>query len=287
MIRTAAIAAIGLVVVLAAAPARADGGAKPSRRGTRVFPVAGADGGAITSELAAALDAEVAAVPIDDAAGVLGCTIDDDGCLAAIARQLRATRLVFATAAGDAVTLSRFDADAGTAPTHASFTLSGATPRERARGLIDEARGFLDLPAPAPTATDETSAPVPLDPPAPAPRRGHVPRYAWALIGGGALVAATGGGFLLSARSLRQDVESAPTTTRDDIDRLRSLEATGKTRTTIGDGLVIAGGAAVVTGVVLAIVHRGGGDSGPEAAARTVAIQPTTGGAIVSTQVRW
>jgi hypothetical protein len=283
VIRAGVIAAVALVA--AAPPAAADA--------TKVFPLAGTLRGdaagapaAMTAALVTALDAEVAAVAIDDAASVLGCAIDDTSCLAAIARSLSASRLVFgsvATAGGRAqVTVTTYTR--GEAAAHRTFALAGTTPDELAVALIADAGPFLGVPAPVEAdppgpAADPTAIPA-APPPAPAPRRG-TPRYAWGVIAGGVVLAGVGGGFLWSARSLRDDVARAPTATRDEVDRLLQLEATGRRRTRIGGALAIAGGAVVITGVVLAIVHRGGDREARDASAVRVEPALVPGGAMV------
>jgi hypothetical protein len=281
----------GALAVIAIAAAASSAGASP----TKVFPLGGSadragDRDAIAEALATALGAETAAVAIDDAAGVLGCSVDEASCLDAIARSLAAETLVFGEVSERSgrvrVALTRHVRGGSSA--RAEFDADGAGPGDRAAALLRAAGAFLELPP----STDEDPPPpdtaVLPDAPAPAPaprsRRG-IPRYVWGVIGGGVVIAGVGGGFLLSARSLRDDVANAPTATREDFDRLTALEATGRRRTRIGGALAIAGAAVAITGVVLAIVHGRGGDDDarekPDATALRVEPALVPGGAMV------
>lgn len=78
----------------------------------------------------------------------------------------------------------------------------------------------------------------------------------WAMVGGGAVIAAAGVVMLVSAQSIKRDVQNAPTGTLAEIQRLRALEDKGAQRTLIGNVLLIGGGVALAAGVVRAVIQR-------------------------------
>jgi hypothetical protein len=77
--------------------------------------------------------------------------------------------------------------------------------------------------------------------------------YAWWITGGGAALAAGGAIFLDLAQGKQDDVDGAPIGSVDDFHHLQDLEDEGARDTTIGNVLLVAGGAALATGVALVL----------------------------------
>jgi len=255
------------VLVVAGTTAHAD--PKPL-----VFPLAGAPP-AVTRALADAIGADVAKVTLEVAAEVFGCDVESAPCLEQVADSLGTRRLVFGTIAQDdrtvRVTLTRFDR--GSAPQQRTFALAARTTDELAQALVRAASPLLDLAAPEP------SAPPVAAPRETAPAAPRVTTGTWLVIGGGATLAVVGAGFLWSAYSLRNEVESAPMRSDADFLRLRELERRGTTRAYTGDVLVAVGGAVIAAGVIRAVVQRSSRRA--DSRAPSITIAPITGGAAV------
>jgi hypothetical protein len=266
-----------VAVVAASSAARAD---------TTLFPLTGPSAEALTARLASELGATLSTVALEDAAGLLECTIDKDDCLAEVARSVSADRIVFGvvskTSTSLRVTLTKYDA--GKKRVVRTFELTGGPDRHADELATAIGPMFDKKRAPAPVDPPPKPRPKPTPKPEPDPvvdtvdtaplpdtenpvrvdsssDRPPTPLYVWGLIGGGVAAIGGGVGFLMSARTLRDDVESAPTETPEDFDRLTALERSGRNRTLAGNILLITGGVAAATGVVLAIVHRTRGGS--------------------------
>ena len=87
-------------------------------------------------------------------------------------------------------------------------------------------------------------------------RAAGVPRGALIVgIGGGALLV---GGFVMwgLASATQGEIDDAPTATVADLEHLAALESDGRRYASIGNGLVIGGGVAVVAAGVWVLVHR-------------------------------
>lgn len=291
-------------VVFSAAPARADDT-------PRVFPLLATSPlppgladtpSALTDALADLLDGVTTERSLADFGKQLRCDVEMSSCLDAVARALLTSRLVYGTlaAAPDGkikVKLVRFDsAETGSEMHHRSFTLTAQTPKRLGKQLARSAALMFDLPAPeepppvkepvAPREPDPAPAPDPDPEPTPDPAPvdepasgGRITRSTWGLVGGGALGAAVGAGFLISARGLGSLAERAPRETLDDFRRLTAIERAGRIRTQIGGTLLVAGGAVLATGAVRAILQRSSGT--PDSMERSVAIVPTSGGAAI------
>jgi len=247
---------IGLAVVVATVHA-----AEADK--VRVFPLAGMPdpgvNGKLTKALADSIDAEVANVPIEDAAGLLECDPESSACLTAVAKSVSADRLVFGTITiveDDKlkVTLTRFN-PAGPDRQQRTFVIRGEGADELATDLVRASGPLFGRQDKPPDIVDDKGD----DTPDLGPKRrpGKVSVATWAIAGGG--IAAIGGGvaFLLSAQNLRAAVDNAPRNTPDDFAKLRALEDKGVLRTRIGDVLVVAGGIAVAVAVVRGVLeHR-------------------------------
>jgi hypothetical protein len=125
------------------------------------------------------------------------------------------------------------------------------------------------------TATDPGSTPAQT---ADKPTGGRITKGTWALIGGGALIAAGGGGFLYSARDLRDQIRAAPRVTDDDLRRLSDLQDDSILRDRIGTALAVGGGLVVAVGVMRAMAQR---DSGQKESEPKLSLVPVSGGAAV------
>lgn len=235
----------------------------------------------VTKALAQSIGAVVASVPIEDAAGLLECDPEASTCLAAVAKSLGVERLVFGSISYHAggkykVTLTRFDV--GPDRQQQTFELSGGTADQLASELVKASSSLFggvtieedptpDPTKPAPEPVKDRSAP------------GKITTGTWALVGGGAVLAAGGTVMLVSAQSIKRDVQNAPTDSLDDIRRLRALEDKGVQRTLIGNVLLIGGGVALAAGVIRAVIQR----KSSVAVADDPIVQPvpTEGGAMI------
>lgn len=119
---------------------------------------------------------------------------------------------------------------------------------------------FEAVPAEEPEAGDDAGAGdrddlVATEPEA--PRGGlDLPRKTWLWGGGGLASVAVGALFLQSARSRQDDIDSAPTGTVADLEALRDEEAAARRYSIVGTTLLVAGGAALVTGAIYAVRHK-------------------------------
>lgn len=213
----------------------------------------------LTKALATSINAVVASVPIEDAAGLLECDPENSTCLAAVAKSLGVERLVFGTVNHEGgklkVTLTRFDV--GPDRQQQTFDLAGGSPDQLATELVKASSAlFGGVTIEEDPTPDPTPGPGPDKPVEDKGVPGKITTGTWALVGGGAVFAAAGVVMLVSAQSIKRDVQNAPTDTLDDIRRLRALEDKGVQRTLIGNVMLIGGGAALAAGVVRAIIQR-------------------------------
>jgi hypothetical protein len=102
------------------------------------------------------------------------------------------------------------------------------------------------------------------------------------LIAGGAAATLVGAGFLVSANSLKDEVNHAPTATYDDLVYLQSLEHAGKLRMGIGFGLIAAGVGTGAVGVWRLLSHHE-----PTRSERALTFVPERGGASVVWTMGW
>lgn len=241
------------------------GSAAADSKSAQVFPLASSGlpdnltgtPAKLTKALASAIGGEVASVPLEDAAGLLECDPESSTCLAAVAKSLAAERLVFGAISVDKgkvkVTLTRFDV--GPDRQQQTFLLSGSNADALAKDLVRSSAPLFGNEAPE-IIVDEPDPPPDKPEPILAPIPGKITTSTWAMIGGGAVLAASGVVLLVSAQSIKRDVENAPNETLEDIQRLRALENVGVQRTIIGNVLLIGGGVALAAGVVRAIIQR-------------------------------
>ena len=294
-------------VVLSARTARADDT-------PRIFPLVATS--PLSAELAGTPDALTDALAdllggvttersLEEFAGKLRCDPEMSTCLDAVARSLVTNQLVYGTlaAAPDGkikVKLVRFDsATSGSEMHQRTFTLTARTPKRLGKQLARSAAQMFDRqppedevraapreqPDPGPNETIDTTSPEddPADPPPSRrgePARGGITASTWGLIGGGALGAAVGAGFLVSARGLRAVLDRAPRETTADFRRLTAIERAGRIRMQVGSTLLVAGGAGLAAGAVRAILQSGR-KTESESLERSIALVPVEGGAAV------
>jgi hypothetical protein len=283
------------VVLLIASPSWAGGS-------TKVFPLSGeripsnlSDAPEVmTAALAKQLRGDIARTSIDDAAGLLGCDIDQAICLEQVARSLNpsASRIVFGKitarqSSGVTVALTWWDKEG----IHdRKLVLVGENTDELVDELGKATRNLFEKSTkvtrdPSDVDPDETlkptsegnggildDAPTPKDEPK---QGGGVTTGTWAMLIGGIAVAGVGGGFLVSAQSLAKQVRDSDPKNEQDFLDLKAIEKAGIQRTQIGAGLVIGGGVIAAIGVVRMIVQKK--HAGRERSSITVT--PENGGA--------
>lgn len=282
-----------VVLLLAMAPARAD---DPP---TRVLVIPLTTSVPDRPELAPALTralARVAAVggaevieadaPLADAAAVVGCAPDAEGCLDMIASALGVQEILFgdiaANPAGGLTVSLTYHRPGDTR--QRSFDVADGPMTEQARAVAREGASLLsgEEPEAKPPEPEPEPAPPPIvevEPakpePAPSPRDersglGRVGTTSWIVLGGGVALAGTGAAFLVLANQRQDEVDRAPANTPDDFRDLVALEDEGERYARVGGVLLGVGGAAVAAGVVLLVLDM---RSAPERAGG-VAITP-------------
>jgi hypothetical protein len=297
-----AAALVGLA--LAAGPARADS------HKVLVLPFSGSVPGApdaprrfteIVSHAVGLTGVEVVVgrASFADTATLAGCSEETPECIAQLAGAFHVDQVVFGALepAADGKTVSvglKFFHD-GTIDDK-SFSLdvgpidamTGTLAREVSNRFLPAGEQKQNPEPTPPPAPPPDNRPAPLPPPPPAEEGGFQLRRVgivpWIVAGGGVALAAGGAGFLLVAHQRQNQVDDAPIHTASDFDHLKKLEDQGARYTTIGNVLLIAGGAAVATGAVLGYLagRRGGEESGPPVA---VGAAPLPGGFAVSFEV--
>lgn len=301
-----ALLASAVVLAVAPAPARADSAPRifPLEATSPLPPNLADAAEGLTDALVALLDGVTTDRSLADFGKKLRCDIEVSTCLDAVARSLVTTQLVYGTfeaAPGGKlkVKLVRFDsAPQGSEMFRRTITLTAQTPKRLGKQLGQLAAVMFDMPAPVEPVgtpsglgprTEERTEPVdrtePREPREPAepreptpppgetivlddPPAGRITKGTWGLIGGGALGAAVGAGFLLSTGSLERLVATAPRETVADFRRLTEIERAGRIRTQVGGTLLVVGGAVLATGIVRAVLQRGAGGGGESSDAR-------------------
>lgn len=233
----------------------------------------------MTDALAKLVEAEVANVPIEDAAGLLDCDPEATACLEAVSRSVKAKRIVFGAISTDEegaikVTVTRFDP--GPDRQQRTFTLVSTT----ADGMAEEiarvaaplfGKPKVDVDEPPPGHDPKDVEPEdPLgDPPKGTPH-GSISGLTWGLLGGGGAATALGVLFLVQASGIADDVRSAKHDTPDDFARLTALEDTGRTRQYLGAGFLAVGSVALAYGIYRAVSEH----KAPASEARAMRITP-------------
>lgn len=237
----------------------------------------------LTRVLARSLGAEAVFVPIDDAAGLIGCSLTQASCLESIASSVGVSRILFGSieARDDGAWMVKLTSfEVGKGESARSIAIDGDTADELAASLEDA----LETAAKPADAKDKIVDDPPIvvtDPPA--VTDGDVTSGTWAMMIGGGVAAGIGAGLVLSANSLRAQVERAPTGTREEIAQLIALETAGQQRMKIGGVLMVAGGVVGTIGVIRMIVQKR--STRPEEPRFDVV--PEAGGASVRFSMGW
>jgi hypothetical protein len=283
---------LGMAVVLAQ-PAEAAGN-------TKMFPLSGSLPKSLRGAqaemsvlIAKSMSAEMANVPVEDAAELKECDITSNTCLETITKSVGATRIVFGKIerkqTGIAIELTTFDLSAG--EHHQKFVLQGETSDELVSSLskrLDRDRGGSDDDKPAKSKKPKKIAskeqagddkpPRDADQPA-----GTITTGTWSLIIAGGVGIVAGAGVYISANSLKDQINSAPTNNRQDIDRLLALERAGKARVAVGIGLMAVGGIVGTVGTIRAVMQH----SAPPKDRPVIDVVPEVGGASVLFTKEW
>ncbi len=288
-------------------PAAAQAAAEGSK--VLVFPLTGSvpgdpgDGLAqltrIVARVAALTEGEVtiSQAAFTDAAALAGCETEDAACFAKVAETLRVDGLIVGSVqpgedgVSVAVTLERYDARSATidrqsavVPADSFDALRSSFLREVSRAFVGGDQGQVEPPTqvePTPPAVAPAPAPEPRDDAFDLRRVGKVP---WIVAGAGVALAAVGTVYLIMAQSRQDEVDSAPTQTGADLDRLARLEDEGERYTTIGNVLLIGGVAVAIGGGAWAIYQAT--RRGPRPApAVSIAPVPVRGGAALTLTV--
>jgi hypothetical protein len=230
----------------------------------------------LTRVLARSLGAETTTVPIEDAAELMECSLTQKSCLEAIANSVGVTRILYGrieTGTDGSVVVKLTSYEAGKGETAREITISGATADELATSLEDTLVKKEPVEPPV----------VVTDPPPPLASTGGVTSGTWAMVIGGGAALGVGVGLVLSANSLRTQVERAPTETREDIAFLIGLEKAGQQRMKIGGALMAAGGVVGTIGVIRMIAQK----KSPKPEEPRFDVVPESGGASVRFSMGW
>lgn len=235
----------------------------------------------MTDALAKAIDGDVGAAPIEDAAGLLGCDPEATTCIEAVSKSVKAKRIVFGSITADAdggvkVTLTRFDP--GPDRQQRTFELTSSTADALADELVRKSAPLFGGEAPPP---DEPrpgkeppikEEPIKVDAPA-----GPISNTTWAVLGGGALATTFGVVFLVQASGIADDVRAAPRDTPADFERLTALEDKGQLRQRLGIAFTAFGAVGLGYGIYRLMQERKA--HGKDATALRVTPVPLDGGA--------
>ncbi len=265
-------------LVLATGTAHADSRAK-------LFPLSSSksmrsSAGALTDVIARSFGAETATVTIDDAAGVLGCSLADRSCLESIADSAGVSKIVFGrvqkTDDGATVKITTFEV--GKNESQRTFTLTG----DSTDALVDSLTEALD----DKVRSEKKPAPQPVDidpPPVPEPRGSGVTTGTWAMIIGGGVTLGVGLGVVVSANSVKRELSRAPSNTAADIEYIIALEKAGKQRVQIGGAIAAVGGVVATIGVIRMVVQK----RAPRPEEPRLDVVPESGGASVLFTMGW
>jgi hypothetical protein len=232
----------------------------------------------LTRVLARSLGAETTTVPIEDAADLIECSLTQNSCLEAIATSVGVTRILFGRIErrDGSVIVKLTSYEAGKGETAREITISGETADELATSLEDTLTLVKKEPVEDPPI-------VVTDPPPPLESTGGVTSGTWAMVIGGGAAVGVGVGLVLSANSLRTQVERAPTETREDIAFLLGLEKAGQQRMKIGGALMVVGGVVGTIGVIRMIAQN----KSPNREEPRFDVVPESGGASVWFSMGW
>lgn len=214
-----------------------------------------------------------------DTATLVGCSTENAECLGKVAEALGVDQVVTGTVEvtgdGDTVVVElKLFKDQGVV--EKSLELPAPSFAAVIEGLARDVPALFVSerdPEPEPESAPEPEpAPEPIAPPITEPpsirdtaeSSGGIGAAPW-IVGAVGLAALGGGGALLYLARDRQDqVDSAPTASAADLDRLEELEDEGEQFTLAGNALLIGGGVAIAAAATLAVIRglSGGDDDG-------------------------
>lgn len=280
-----------------AAVARAD-------RAPRVFPFTGvgldADDAAIPAAMAKAiareLHAKMMAGTVEDAVAVMGCDPEQTACLDSMMQAIPTQSIVFGTVTRNLsgklkVLVTRYTT--GEDKDQQSYVIKAQDPDRAVDELVAQSsaqfgvrpeRGNpVDPKHPAsPRQSPTERPPTRVDDPVGGPHTtSGITDGTYALIGVGGAATAVGIGFIVSARSIRNQVNGFDPKTRQDFDTLHALERAGAIRAGIGYGLIGGGLLLGVYGIYRAVHEREPPQSRPASTTTDLTINPTAGGAVL------
>lgn len=193
---------------------------------------------------------------LGDTAVIVGCDRVAPECLDAVAAALNVDQLLIArvTASGDEdATVEIVAVTREAEPVTRSFAIHAASKGADLRALEQAIPAMLEAGEARRKEKEEEKKerlPPPSDPLPPAPppegKRSVTPLF---VVGGGVAIGLAGAVFWGLASSTQGQIDDAPTSTAEDLERLADLEDTAKSRAMTGNVLVIAGGVAVAGGV--------------------------------------
>ncbi len=248
--------------------------------------------GALDHALARSLDAELATVPVEDAAELIECSLPQTSCLEAIAGSAGAPSIVFGRldVTDDGAVIELTEYEVGHEPRTRTLELEGRTVddlvdalrttlRERDHHRSGSRSGWRGHARPrSKPARDPVSDPARSEQ---EPGGGHPTTATWAMIAGGGIAAGIGLAFVASANTLRAQAAAAPIDTHDELVQLAAIERAGRIRMGIGIGAIAVGGVTAAIGIARAVIQRRSGHDIP------IDVVPEDGGASVRLTVGW
>lgn len=224
-----------------------------------------------------------------DVAVLSGCPPDDNACYETVAETVGVDRVVFGSvesAPGGGLEVTMILVEPGTEPRRRTAVVAAGGRQALESEFGAHARALLtgEPPPQDEQLQVDLTPPAPVTAPGPGFSFGRVEPYSWAITGGGLALIGVGSLLLVSAADKQDQVDSAPTDTVADLERLRDLEDSGRSRTRWGNVALIAGGVAAVTGIALVI--KQGSASPDEPPAASVAPTSIAGGFGLSITVR-
>jgi hypothetical protein len=237
----------------------------------------------------------LATASLADTAVIVGCEPTEASCLDAIAAALNVDQLLIAEVTSVGLD-ARVDVTAVTRdsePVRREFVIHKASRAgdvhavEVAVPVMLEAGETRKAEAAAKAHSDrevdrttKPADPIP-EPERARPSRSHGPLFA---MGGGAALMVVGGVFWTLAANQQEVIDSSPTATTDDLERLASLEASARVRASVGNVMVIGGAVVAAVGLTWFVVDRRRGHGESE-----VQVAPTVvpGGAGVAVGGVW
>ena len=196
-----------------------------------------------------------ATTTVADTAVIVGCDPAEPECLDAVAAALNVDQLLMArisrSGTGDA-TVEIVAVTREAEPVTQTFAIRGVSKDDDLLALEQATPAMLEAGEARRKEKEEQEKekvpppdPLPLPPP-PEGKRSITPLI---VVGGGVALGIAGGVFWGLASSTQGQIDDAPTSTAEDLERLADLEDKAKSRAMIGNVLVIAGGVAVAGGL--------------------------------------